>query len=131
MPVTDTIVRMLRQLGYAITGRRFIEVAEEGPNRLVLETNRGTFVFDQRRGVAARDGKQIARFKDIKFIDIIRDKEIDEHTHWEVKLYLNVLHRIRVGETLDDAQASIVGARLVEITGSKLLAWKESHDLKR
>ena len=131
MTLADVLARVFGQVGNALLQRKFIDIVEEGPNRLVLDTNRGNFVFDKRRGVVSRNGKAIAKMANIKFVDIVRDKEAAHPLHWEITLYMSFFKRIRVGQTRDDAQASIVGARITEITGARPLAWKESHDIKR
>ena len=131
MTLADVLARVFGQVGNALHQRKFIDIVEERPIRLVLDTNRGNFVFDKRRDVVSRNGKAIAKMANIKFVDIVRDKEAAHPLHWEITLYMSFFKRIRVGQTRDDAQASIVGARITEITGARQLAWKESHDIKR
>jgi hypothetical protein len=109
----------------------YLEVVDEGPNRLELESNRGRFVFDARRRVVSRNGRPVAKFEQIKFIDLTCDEEAMEHTEWRVELYLNVIRRIRIGECRDEVLVSAIGAKLVELTGAKPLAWKESHGITR
>jgi hypothetical protein len=118
------------QLANSAFRRSFLEIVEEGPNRLVLESNRGIMIVDARRKVISRSGKDLARFDQVRFIDVTREQERGECLEWRVDIYLGPLRKIRVGETRDDAQASIVGARLTSLIGAKVLAWKQNDNFR-
>ena len=131
MGILSFLHSLLDQLGNNAFRRSFLEIVEEGPNRLVVESNRGTMVVDARRRVISRNGKELTSFDRVKFVDVTREQDRAELLEWRVDLYLGPLREIRVGETRDDAQASIVGARLTDLIGVKVLAWKETENLRR
>lgn len=130
MHLIDLIEYVLHRLA-GFVRPSYLEVVDEGPNRLELESNRGRFVFDARRRVVSRNGRPLAKFEQIKFIDLTCEKETMEHTEWRVDLYLSMIRRIRIGECRDEALVSAIGAKLVELTGVKPLAWKKSHGITR
>lgn len=106
-----------------------MEILEDRPDRLALKTAWGHFVFDGRRPVVSRNGKTLLRFEQIRSVDVIADKDTGEFREWKIDLYVSFLRRIRIGTTRDDAQASIVGARIISITRAKGIGWHEKHDI--
>ena len=130
MSLLAAIRAIADQLANTVFRRSFLEIIEEGPNRLVLESNRGTMVVDARRRVVSRNGKDLINFERVKFVDVTREHDRGEYMEWRVDLYIGPLQNIRVGETPDDAQASIIGSRLTSLIGSKVLAWKENDHFR-
>lgn len=120
MSLTDLIERALLSLVRRFRPSYF-EVVDEGPNRLELDSNFGRFVFDARRRVVSRDGRPVASFGDIKFIDLVRP---DDDHGWRIDLYFSHFKRLTVGDSPDDVLISSLGAKLHTLTGVKLLAWK-------
>ncbi|WP_144290013.1 hypothetical protein [Ideonella sp. A 288] len=130
MALLDRLSAWFSRIDKSLLGIFELEIVEDRHDRFELKTRRGHFVFDGRRRVVSRNGRTLLRFEQVKSIDVIADKDTGGFSEWKIDLYVNFLRRIRVGTTLDDAQASMVGARIITITGAKGIGWKERHDIR-
>jgi hypothetical protein len=101
-----------------------IEMTEQGDKRLVITSSGRQLVADNARRAFTSSGNVVARFDAIQSIDVKRTESENGPTVWTVSLYLSWFSRVHVGRTTDDAEASIVAARLSTITGKKVLAWR-------
>ena len=123
-PLWQFLVRLVNALRPS-----FLEVVDEGPHRLEIESNYGRFVVDARRRLVTRNGRQVATFDQIKFVDVTKKREFGEFTEWSIVLYVNLFKRVRVGECRNDVLVSVIGAKLVTLTGAKPLGWNERFDI--
>jgi hypothetical protein len=131
MSIIRHITQLFDRFANEAFRRSFLEIVEEGPNRLVLESNRGFFIFDGRRRMISRNQKPVLAFSKIKSIDIVRERETFERTEWGIEIHRGLLrHPLRIGETTDDVGASIIGARLADLTSAKLVPWQERFGFK-
>ncbi len=101
-----------------------IEMIEQGEHRLVIRSNGAQLVADRRRRAFTRSERVVARFDDIESIDVKHRSNDDGPSTWTVSLHMSWFSRVHVGSTSDDAEASIVAARIATITGKKVLAWR-------
>jgi hypothetical protein len=126
----DRLSAWFSRIDGSLLGMFELEIIDDRPDRLELRTGRGHFVFDGRRRLVSRDGRTVLRFDQLESVDLIADKDSGGLMEWKIDLYVSFFRRIRVGSSLDDAQASIVGARIITITGAKGIGWKERHDIR-
>jgi hypothetical protein len=101
-----------------------IEMTEQGDDRLLIQSSGRQLVADKSRRAITSSGRVVARFDAIQSIDVKRTENENGPTVWTISLYLSLFSRIHIGRTTDDAEASIVAARLSTITGKKVLAWR-------
>lgn len=124
-------MKWLRRWTSGIFRPHYLEIVEPGPHRLVIDSSRGEFVFDRRRRIVSRDGRALVRFDEVRFVDVARDLDPGAGVDWEVSLYLSLLHRICIGQTHDNTRASIVGARIVGVTGARALGWTRTLRVRK
>jgi hypothetical protein len=80
-----------------------------------------SFVLDTRSSLITRNGSEFVRFERIRTIDVTHAREDeDSPERWRVQLNTGLLSSKTVLVTTDDADASIVGARLSTITGKRV-----------
>ncbi len=119
------LVQMLQRGG---TGDMRIKI--DSPARLVIESNWlwtvRTVTFDgSRRAVlsGARGERVLMHFHQIHSVDVrtLRDED-GGVAGYAVALHRGLFDNVHLGSTCDDAEASIVAARVSTITGAKVLA---------
>ena len=96
-----------------------VKIQTDTPYRLVLEVNFRQIVLDKRSQLVSSSGKLLARFDDIQAIELIHQINGTGQRKgewWVVHLRL-AGQNIRIGQTIDDVQASIVAAHMSKITG--------------
>jgi hypothetical protein len=113
----------------------FLEALREGPapgvrgvqfskagGKFVVRSSLAETVFDTRRRIVIRGHSVIARFSDIQAVNIRAIRDEDRPESWSVSLRTSIIGAINVATTTDDAEASILGARLSEVLGVKVVA---------
>jgi hypothetical protein len=101
-----------------------LDILEDAPRRLVLKSARGRFTFDQARRAVLRRDRTLARFDEIRSIDL-QTRTVDSDMYfWSLWLARERCSRIYIGRTIDDVQASIVAARIATLTGKPVVAIK-------
>ncbi len=109
----------------AVVARRTsnrLEIAKDDERRLVILGRRGPLVVDRRFKTVSRGERVLARFDAIRSVDIRRFSNRRGFVRCRLSLHLGWWSRIEVGHTGDDAQASIIAARLGSYTGKKVLS---------
>lgn len=99
-----------------------IEIIDGDGHRLVLETGHGPLTVDAGRRVVERKGRTLARFSEVRHVQVSRSASEDGPDEWTVILHLGLFRNVRVGVTRDDVQASIVAARLATVIGKPVVA---------
>jgi hypothetical protein len=91
------------------------------PHRTELRIGNISFILDTSSRRITRNGSDFARFDRIKWIDVTHMRAIEDRPEcWSVQLNTGPLTTRSVLVTTDDADASIVGARLSAITGKRV-----------
>jgi hypothetical protein len=121
----DAMARLALLLQSGGTGGIHIKV--DSPARLVIEagwlwTTR-SHTFDATRRVVLRNGRVLARFNQLHSVDVraVHDR-YGAVTGYAIALHRGWLDNLHLGSTSDDAEASIVAARISTITGLKVLS---------
>jgi hypothetical protein len=79
-------------------------------------------VADRRLGLVRRGATTLARFDQIRSIDIRHHRGgNDEPEHWSINLHLSWYSQVFIGKTTDAAEASIIAAYLGTLTGLRVL----------
>ncbi len=104
-----------------------MHVRLDSPTRLVIESRellfKRVYVFDANRRVVLRDERLLARFNQIRSIEMrVFYGQNGKVIGYRLALHRGWLDNPIVGSTEDDAQASIVAARISTITGAKVLS---------
>ena len=97
-----------------------IHLIAEDERQLVLRGCGVERVVDRRFKTVKTRGKVVARFEDIRSIDITRRFEDEGTIVWRVALNLGWLSTVKIGQTTDEVQASIAAARLCSFTGKEV-----------
>lgn len=123
--LTDAIARLTRLVQSGGAGD--IRIRLDSPARLVLETDwlwtTRTHTFDASRRAVLRDDRVLARFSEIHSVDVrtLRD-DSGYVVGYAIALHRGWFDNLHLGSTGDDAEASIVAARVSTIMGVKVLA---------
>ena len=104
-----------------------LKVSQSGPSRLSIESRQGDFILDARRKSFSRNGRLLARFEQIRFVEVIHVSTDESGDHWEVRVQVDTRFPVHIGSTDDDAEASILAARLSSLVGCRVLASRESR----
>jgi hypothetical protein len=101
-----------------------LELLDSDENRLRVRSQGEEIVADRRLGLVRRGATTLARFDQIRSIDLRHHPagNGDEPEHWSVSLHLSWYSQVFVGRTTDDAEASIVAAHLSTLTGHRVLS---------
>lgn len=116
------MVRLLLAAKDFILSSDAIEILEQSDTQLVLASGRREIVVNKRFGTVKSGQRVLARFADIRAIEIQRRRDDDGPDTWSVSLALSWWSSVHVGRTEDATEASIVAARLSTITGKKVVA---------
>lgn len=108
----SSIVRTTGLLGRSLRPVRPLRIAQDDPLRLAIDSRRGTFVADHRRRTLSRNGRVLARFVDIRSVDVVTETTDGVSGHWAIWAQVGPLMRVKIGDTDDDVHASMVAARL-------------------
>ncbi len=96
-----------------------IKIHTETPNRLVLDVNTRLIVLDKILQIVSSSGQLLTKFDAIQSIDIDHFTNGSRGEWWVISLQL-VDRKLRIGQTVDGVQSSIVAAHLSTITGKKV-----------
>ena len=107
-----SIVRITGRLGRSLRPVRPLRIAQDDPLRLTIDSRRGIFVADHRRRTLSRNGHVLARFVDIRSVDVVNETTDGVSGHWAIWAQVGPLMRVKIGDTDDDVHASMVAARL-------------------
>lgn len=104
-----------------------LHIRLDSPARLVIESRwlwtTRTHTFDAARRVVLRDGRVLARFDQLHSVDVRTLHDDSGHVAgYAIALHRGWFDNLHLGSTPDDAEASIVAARISTITGLKVLA---------
>lgn len=125
----DVLTQLARVLFFGGTGN--VRVKLDSPARLVIEEDWiwtvRTHTFDaSRRVVLQRFGqrrdRELARFGQLHSVDLRRLYRDGSVVGYTISLRRGWLDNLNIGSTEDDAQASIIAARVSTITGVKVLS---------
>jgi hypothetical protein len=97
-----------------------LEILQHDDRLLVLKTGNRSVVTDKRFQTVKTGESVLATFDAIKSIDITANSNDDGPPFWVVSLNLNWHSSVRIGESSDATQASIVAAHMSTITGKKV-----------
>jgi hypothetical protein len=79
--------------------------------------------FDRRTKLVLRGGRTLARFTEIKSVDIQHiDWDDERPEYWKVSLGTGTFSSVEIGTARDDVEASIAAARLSTVAGVKVRA---------
>ena len=128
---------------YSLAGMRslfqsfaeFLQALRDGPapavegihcsdaaGKFIVTSRVAETVFHTRRRVVMRGRRVIAKFSDIQAVDIRAIRDEDRPKSWSVSLRTSFIGAINIGNTFDDVEASILGARLSEVLGVQVVA---------
>jgi hypothetical protein len=99
-----------------------LELVDSDENRMLVRSQGEDIVADRRLRVVRRGATTLARFEQIRSIDIRRHTGSEEPEHWSVSLHLSWYAQVFLGKTLDATEASIVAAHLSTLTGARVLS---------
>ena len=103
-------------------GSRSVQFTQSD-NGLLIASNLGDTLLDTRRRMVLRNQRIVASFLDVKSVRIRKICNDDQPELWEVSLRTSsLLGGVDVAATTDDAEASILGARLSEVLGVPVVA---------
>ncbi|MBS0452050.1 MAG: hypothetical protein JSS14_12120 [Proteobacteria bacterium] len=108
----NAIVRISWRPGRLPRLVRPLRIAQDDPLQLAIDSRRGTFVADHRRRTLSRNGRVLARFKDIQSVDVVSERTDGIGGHWAIWARVGPLMRVKIGDTDDDLHAALVAARL-------------------
>ena len=77
-------------------------------------------LVDRRAQTFSRAGKVVATFDQVQCIGICENKEDTQPTSWSVFLQIGTFRTIRIGNTEDQADASIAAAYIATATGKRV-----------
>jgi len=100
-----------------------ISMEEPGESELILAHGRRSIVVNRRFGTVKSGTSMLTRFDEIKSIDIThhrRDRNRNRPEYWSICLNVSWYSSVQVGRTLDETEASIVGAQLSRYTKKKV-----------
>jgi hypothetical protein len=106
-----------RKLAVAAFGARSISVESESPSRLVLRCGGLETVFDRTEGKVTQNGKLAAVLALVEEVQLHRPRGQEGAQNWFVTVLVKGHRSVEVGQVTEDAQASIIGARIATITG--------------
>jgi hypothetical protein len=100
------------------------DVVQEDDAVLVLNGHGRQLTFNQRHRTVKAGTKVLALFDAIETIDVVyRRGDEDRPERWSVRLNLSgTFATVPIGETGDDANASIIAAKLSRCTGKRVRA---------
>ncbi|MFN7156364.1 MAG: hypothetical protein ACK4OE_22060 [Acidovorax sp.] len=107
-------------LGRVFVAFSSIRIESSLPTRLVLNVNGSSLTIDKPSQTIASSRQPIARFSAIEFIEIQQWQNGKGYQWWVVNLRVAGDGCLRVGRTVNDAQASIAAAHLGTITGKEV-----------
>lgn len=87
-------------------------IARDDPLGLAIESRLGTFVVDHRHRTLSFNGRVLARFVDIKSVQVREEDTDGASGHWSIWAQVGPMNRVKIGDTDDDVHASTVAARL-------------------
>jgi hypothetical protein len=109
---------------YFLVGASSIEIVDDREHCLVLRSGSRTCIADARTQTIRIGSRVAASFGAIRSVDIRHQTRREgEAERWIVSLSLGWPRSVAIGQSLDDAEASMAAARLSSITGKKVLAY--------
>ncbi|SFN18210.1 hypothetical protein [Variovorax sp. OV329] len=108
----ESIAGLSLRLGRPRQAPRPLLIARDDPLGLTIESRRGTFEVDHRHRTLSRNGRVLARFVDIKSVQVREEATDGLSGHWSIWALLGPMNRVKIGDTDDDVHASTVAARL-------------------
>lgn len=100
----------------------FVEVEQSDDERLVIESSHGRFEFDRQRRIVHQGGQELATFDSIQSVDIAAFPGGRGEPSWSLTLFRGFFDRLTVARTYDDGDASVVGAKLAEVIGCRVVS---------
>lgn len=112
--------RLLAEAGQPPT----VAITELSQHRTELQVGPHSLVLDTRSKLITRNGARYLRFDEIRSIDVVylRPTE-DRPERWKVKLRTSTVWAKTLLTTTDDADASILAARLSTLTGRRVYSY--------
>lgn len=131
MSLIDTVRRAVRYIAREVGAEAralfdpvfTIRILQDDGRVLVLDHRGSELRLDRRFGTVKSGSRVRARFSDIRAVVVRRTRMGGSHLRdempeiWTVSLQLGWFSRVHVGRTNDDAEASIVAARIASLTG--------------
>lgn len=98
-----------------------IDFIERSQHRTELRVANTVYVVDTKSGVITRNGREFVQFDQIQTVDVTHMREDpDSPERWRVRLNTGLLSSKTLLVTTDDADASILAARLSTLTGKRV-----------
>jgi len=108
----ESIVGASLRLGRSLQAPRLLQIAQDDPLQLTIDSSRGRFVVDHRHRTLSRNGRVLARFVDIRSVNVRPERTDGISGHWAIWAQVGPMSRVKIGDTDDDVHASTVAARL-------------------
>jgi hypothetical protein len=115
----EAVAREFRT-AFGLPGR--LEVLAEQNDRFVALVGRREVVADKIAQQVRSGGRLVAPFKAITAIEVAYTRKGDDYETWEVALRLLRNRRVSLGRLADDADASILAAKLSTATGAPVVS---------
>jgi hypothetical protein len=112
--------RALRFLQVAF-GSRFIDIERGLPGLLELRCGWTSTVFEKASARVLQGNRFASTFSTIERIELHQPRGQESPLNWVVALCLQGERQIQVGESTDETEASIVGAKIASITGRPVI----------
>jgi len=136
MSFLDTLHRAVRRIARDVGAEArslfepvfAIRILQDDGRVLVLDCRGRELRLDRRFGTVKSGSRVLARFSEIRAIVVSHSRLGGAHVReempelWTVTLSLGWFSRVHVGRTHDDAEASVVAARIASLTGKPVTA---------
>jgi hypothetical protein len=99
-----------------------IQIVQHDERFLILKSYQREIAFDKQRKTVQLGAKILTTFGAIQTIDVKDVDGGDGPSVWEVSLCLSWRSKIRIGESLDAAEASVAAAHISTMTGKRVLS---------
>jgi hypothetical protein len=100
-------------------------IVQEDDTVLVLNGNGRQLVVNKRHRTVKAGAKVLTPFDAVETIDVVHRRADEDHPdRWSVRLNLKgTFSTVSIGETGDDADASVIAAKLSRFTGKRVRAF--------
>jgi len=114
------VLHKLRQLWEQVDP---LQLSEASPGSAELKVGSTVWIIDAASSSIFRDGRMVVSFDQVRTVDVRRDLD-DEGLpeRWCVVLNTGALSSLKVLVSTDDADVSIIAARLADLLGKRVRA---------
>jgi len=111
------MLERIQKLFWFALGYRSIAIAAESPTRLELRYGALETVFDRVEGKITQNGVLVAVLSLVDRVELRKPAGQEGTPNWFVAVHVGGLRQVHVGQVTEDAEASMIGARIATITG--------------